>query len=170
VAIKKKVNESGEESINDDQQSKLKTKSEIPTQLNRLENASSQPSPIELPDPAPESQTTSVKLSELHTAGNNNLVLTREYLSLVRSYPTKIRSVVFHTRRMCKDLLEQYQLLEECITSTTIDKVEAVILKCEQYVQHPEQFRYNQQKASREKEALVHCRREEGSGRPTREG
>ena len=162
-AIEKKVNDLGQGSINDDQQSKLQTKSKLQTELNELENKVSQSSPSESKDSALGSQKTkSVKLRELFEAANNKLVLAREYLDLVRSYPTKMRSVVFHTRRMCKDILEKYQLMEECIASTTIDELDNVISKCERYMNHPETFHYDQQKAAREKEALASKRREEG--------
>jgi len=167
--IEKKVKELGEESINDDQRGQLQVKSKIQTQLNGLEKRVSQPSPSESPDSALESQTTSVKLSELYKAANNKIGLAREYLSFVRSYPTKIRSVVFHTRRMCRDLLVQYQLLEECIACTTIDQVGEVLSKCERYMKHPDTFHLDKQKSARETEALANRRREEGK-RKTYEG
>ncbi|KAL9186365.1 hypothetical protein ACHAXT_005603 [Thalassiosira profunda] len=164
-AIKKKAKEHGKESINDDQRSKLKAKKKIKKQLKELEKEASQQSADDeskQSEPLPASQTTNVKLSELFETADNKLTLAREYLALVRRYPMKIRSVVFHTRRMCKDILEKYQLMEECIASTTIDQVEAVLSKCERYVQRPETFRYDQQKAARDKEAMARKRREEG--------
>lgn len=157
-SIEKKVKESGEDSINDDQKSKLRAKAKIEAELKALECKAPAPSESNSPD----TQTTSVKLSELFKAANNKLILAREYLELVKAYPMKIRSVVFHTRRMCKDVLEKYQLMEECIASTTIDQVEAVISKCERYVEHPETFRFDRAKAASEKEALARKRREEG--------
>ena len=163
-AIKKKAKEHGKESINDDQRSKLKAKKKIKNQLKELEKEASQRSAdeSEQSEPLPASQTTNVKLSNLFEAADNKLTLAREYLALVRRYPMKIRSVVFHTRRMCKDILEKYQLLDECIESTTIDQVEAVLSKCERYVQCPDTFRYDQNKAARDKETLARKRREEG--------
>ncbi|KAL7541722.1 hypothetical protein ACHAXR_011148 [Thalassiosira sp. AJA248-18] len=173
-SIEKKVKELGDEkNINNDQRIKLQAKSKIQSQLNDLENRGSKPSSNELPEPALQSQTQSVKLCELFQAANNRVILAREYISLVRSYPMKIRSVVFHVRRMCKDLLEEYQLMEECIASTTIDEVDVVLSKCEEYIKKPETFRFDQQKAAREKEALARKRLEEGKrkayeGRMTR--
>ena len=174
-SIEKKVKEFGDQSINDDQRSKLQTKAKIQLKLkSELEKLkASQPCKSESSEVAAEPQTTTVKLSELYKAANNKLCLAKEYISLVRSYPMKIRSVVFHTRRMCKDLLEQYQLMEECIAATTVDEVEAVICKCEGYIKHPESFHYDQEKAKREKEAMEKKRAEEGKrkayeGRMTR--
>lgn len=63
---------------------------------------------------------------------------------------------------MCKGILEQYQLMEECIASTTVDEVELVLSKCEQYIQHPDTFHYDREKAARDMEALAAKRREEG--------
>jgi hypothetical protein len=66
---------------------------------------------------------------------------------------------------MCKEQLVQYQLLEECIACTTVDEVEAVLTKCEQYVKDPATFHYDQCKAIRDKEALDAKRREEDKRR-----
>jgi len=171
-SIERKVEELGEQSINDDQRSKLSAKSKLQTELKKLEDISSQPS-NNTAKPSDITQTKSIKLSDLYKVANNKLVLAREYISLVRSYPMKIRSVVFHTRRMCKDILDKYQLMEECIASTTIDQVEAVIAKCEGYMNNPESFQFDQAKAAREKDALKRKREEEGKrkryeGRMTR--
>ena len=161
-AMEKKVEEEGEQSINDDQRSMLQSKSSMQSKLKKLEKAS-QPFEAESSDIKPtSSQTTIVKLSDLYKAANNHLTLAREYLSLVKLYPMKIRSVVFHTRRMCKDLLEKYQLMEECVASTTIDQIESVLTKCEGYINHPESFRYDQEKAARENDAMKKKREEEG--------
>ena len=160
-SIEKKVKESGEESINDDQRSKLKAKTKILKEL-WSEKSKPEPSKIEHPGKAQaQSQTKTVKLSKLFEVANNKIALAREYLTLVRSYPMKIRSVVFHTRRMCRDLLEKYQLMAECIASTSIDEVDAVLTKCERYVNHPETFKFDQQKAARDTAALVKKRQEE---------
>jgi hypothetical protein len=63
---------------------------------------------------------------------------------------------------MCKDLLNQYQLMEECVASKTIDQVESVVAKCIKYRADPGSFMFDTQKAAREKEALATKQREEG--------
>lgn len=163
-AIEKKVKELGMASINDDQRQKLEAKSKIQAEINLIENTNrSKPLASDaLTDVATQHRITSVKLTDLMKAGENKLVLAREYLSLVQLYPTKIRSVTFHVRRMCKEVLEQYQLMEECIASTSVNEVESVLTKCERYIQHPNTFHYDREKAEREKEALAAKRREEG--------
>lgn len=111
---------------------------------------------------APKEHSTIIKLSELAKTANDKIALANEYLSLVKKYPMKIRSVVFHTRRMCKELLEKYQLMEECIACTSIDAVQAVLSRCAGYIKHPGTFLYDQDKAKKEKEALDRKKREEG--------
>ena len=165
-AIEKKVKQSGMKSINDDQRCKLHAKSKIHTELQNIESNKvsklSNSTDGALSTGAIQQQTKSVKLYDLMKAADNKLILAKEYLSLVRVFPTKIRSVVFHVRRMCKGILEQYQLMEECIASTTVDEVELVLSKCEQYIQHPDTFHYDREKAARDMEALAAKRREEG--------
>lgn len=111
---------------------------------------------------ATRANSTTVKLGELAKTANDKIALAREYLSLVRRYPMKIRSVVFHTRRMCKDILEKHQLLEQCIACTSISEVEEVLRKCDEYIKHPESFLYDREKAKKEKDALDRKRQEEG--------
>ena len=36
--------------------------------------------------------------------------LAEEYLDLVERFPTKMKSVVFHIRRMCRELLTSFQV------------------------------------------------------------
>ena len=163
IAIEKKIAESGEDSINDDQRSKLQAKSEVQTKLLEIENSSTcNKAPNQLPESDATPQTTTVKLSDLAASGRNPLALAQEYVSLVKQYPMKIRSVVFHTRRMCKDLFEKYQLMEECIACTSVEEVDAVLSKCAKYVANPKSFHYDQEKAARDKESLENKRLEEG--------
>lgn len=162
--IEKKVKELGVESINDDQRIKLQAKSKIQTELQDIENSNGVNPAYAgaCSDETTQQQTMSVKLSDLTAAADNKLLLAREYLALVRMYPTKIRSVIFHVRRMCKELLERYQLMEECIACTTLGEVDSVLSKCEQYIHHPNTFHYDREKAARDMEAFAAKRREEG--------
>lgn len=180
-SIEEKVKVVGDEGINNDQRSKLQLKSILQNELNVLEyrimkpSSSSSSSIVSSSDRPLVFSTTSsegsdkkfsiVKLSELYKTANDKLGLAKEYLSLVRSYPMKIRSVIFHIRRMCKDLLVKYQLLEECIACTTVDEVESVLIKCDQYIKDPATFHYDLRKATRDKEALEAKRREEDKRR-----
>jgi tRNA-dihydrouridine synthase 1 len=176
--IEEKIKVVGIDGINDDQRSKLQLKSILQMKLNELEHGimkpvsssstiivSSSDRPLESMTSSESDKMTIVKLSELYKAANDKLGLAKEYLSLVRSYPMKIRSVIFHVRRMCKEHLVQYQLLEECIACTTVDEVEVILTKCEQYIKDPGTFHYDQRKAIRDKEALDAKRREEDKRR-----
>lgn len=159
-SIEKKLSDGG--ILDDDQQELLSAKSSILAEVKILENSKSDQTQESITAPAKRIQSTTMKLGELFKAGTDKVALAKEYLSLVRRYPTKIRSVVFHTRRMCKDLLEQYQLMEECIACTSIDEVDAVLSKCASYIQNPDTFHFDLAKAAREKEALERKKREEG--------
>ena len=163
IAIEKKIAENGEDSINDDQRSKLQAKSKVQAKLLEIENSSkSNEESNHLPDLDDTPQSISVKLSDLAATGRNPLALAQEYIALVKQYPMKIRSVVFHTRRMCKSLFEKYQLMEECIACTSVEEVDAVLSKCAKYIADPQSFHYDQEKAARDKKALENKRLEEG--------
>lgn len=101
-------------------------------------------------------------LEFLNARATDKLVLAQEYLDLATVYPVKIRSVIFHIRRMLKAVLEQYQLMEECLSADSLDVVYSVISKIKQYQKKPELFVFDNAKAKREMEALERKRHEEG--------
>ncbi len=103
-----------------------------------------------------------IALRQLHQVANDKLSLAVEYLKLARQYPTKLRTVVFHTRRMLKHLLNEYQLMEECISSKSIDEILNVIQKMRKYQKDPSLFVFDKEKQTKEKEAMDRKRREEG--------
>ena len=174
--IEEKISAEGVSSINSSQQEKLATKSTVEKELKTIEEAEAKTlAESELKskeedansDDANETsvckrKTVSYALKQLYEDSDDRVKLAREYLSLARRYPVKIRSVIFHTRRMCRDLLSRFQLMEECVACQSIDEVEAVLEKLERYSANPESFTYDRDKAKREKEALEKKRREEG--------
>ena len=147
-------------SLDEKQQKLLCTKSSILAEIQVLERSIHDSQQSDLAT-ANHIGSTTIKLRDLAKAADK-LSLANEYLSLVRKYPMKIRSVVFHTRRMCKELLEKYQLMNECIACTSIDSVEMILSKCAGYIKHPDTFLFDQDKAKKDKEALECKRREEG--------
>jgi tRNA-dihydrouridine synthase 1 len=155
--IERIVSSSGEAGINDEQHSKLAKKAKIEKQLQDLE-ASANATCCNHGDSQPRTQT--VTLGELYDSADDKLA--DEYLALVRKYPVKIRSVVFHIRRMLKDTLNRYQLMEECVACETVEQVQAVVDRCRKYQENPETFLFDREKAARQKEALEKKRREEG--------
>ena len=59
--------------------------------------------------------------------------LAMEYLDLVDQYPTTLKTVIFHVRRMCKEVLQRYQLLEDCLSASSIEEVRGVVQKAIDY-------------------------------------
>jgi tRNA-dihydrouridine synthase 1 len=102
-----------------------------------------------------------VPLGTLYDIADDKVQLVVEYLDLATVFPVIIRSVIFHVRRMIKDELVQYQLLEDCIKCTNITEVRAIVNKVMTYQRHPEQFVYDQKKAIAEKESIEKRKREE---------
>ena len=175
--IEAKISAEGAESINSSQQEKLATKSCAEKELAVIEEAEARLANETKPKsekedaptggdkdeaPDPKDKMVSYSLKQLFEDSDDRVKLAREYLALARRYPVKIRSVIFHTRRMCRDLLNRFQLMEECVASKSIEEVEAVIEKLDRYNTNPENFTYDRDKAKREKEALETKRREEG--------
>ena len=59
--------------------------------------------------------------------------LAMEYLDLVDQYPTTLKTVIFHVRRMCKEVLQRYQLLEDCLSASSVEEVRGVVQKAIDY-------------------------------------
>lgn len=144
--IEKKVASYGVQSLDGREKRKLKKKPKVLDSLAQLE--------------ATTLKTTTYE--ELCVRAQDKLVLANEYLDLAEQYPVKIRSVVFHTRRMMKTLLERYQLMQDCLACQSIADVRSILKKIGHYQKNPDAFIYDKDKAAQEKEALERKRREEG--------
>jgi len=59
--------------------------------------------------------------------------LAMEYLELVDQHPATLKTVVFHVRRMCKEVLLKYQLLEDCLSASSFEEVRGVVQKAINY-------------------------------------
>ena len=153
--------EKSKKSLSKEEEAKITLKESIQNELYELDHSGKEHKKV-LDDSSNLPQYEKVPLRELYKMSNDKLSLALEYLSLVRQYPTKLRTVVFHTRRMLKQALNEYQLMEECINSKSIDEIEAVIKKIRKYQKDPSSFHYDKEKEKREKEALERKRREEG--------
>ena len=103
-----------------------------------------------------------VSLESLYAVANDKILLAMEYLDLATVFPTAIRTVIFHVRRMCKVELEQYQLLQECLLSTCVEQIRTILHRIIQYRLNPETFVFDSRRAQEEKDALERQRREEG--------
>lgn len=76
-----------------------------------------------------------------------------EYLDLVDQHPAPLRTVIFHIRRMCREMLDKYQLLAECCACKTTADVRFIVKRCASYRDGRERFVFNQQKEAEAKEA-----------------
>jgi tRNA-dihydrouridine synthase 1 len=103
-----------------------------------------------------------VTLQSLHDIASDMVLLGMEYLDWATIYPTTIRTIVFHIRRMCKAELVQYQLLQPCLQATTIDTVRDILNRIIHYRIHPDTFVYDKQRAQEEKDAITRKKYEEG--------
>jgi tRNA-dihydrouridine synthase 1 len=150
----KRLEESGH-SLTKDELEKVAKKSTLMSSLLALD--------VPNDDPKKESVATSqVCLDSLYEAAGSKLTVAREYVGLVLRYPVKIRSVVFHVRRILKDDLLKFQLMEELLVCEHIDQVQGILDRLEAYVSRPETFVYDQAKANEQKEALERKKREKG--------
>jgi len=171
--IEVKIEENGAESLHEEQRKKLSKKPAVVAELEAILKKESGNAQRDDSGDGAQQSPASMPLQTLYDAANDELALAFEYLDLVRKHPIKIRTVVFHTRRMCKSLLIRYQLMEDCVACKTADEVRAVLTKIDAYRKDPNSFQFDREKAAREKEAVEKKRREEGKrkryeGRMTR--
>lgn len=150
--LERKVQEHGQDILSEAEKEKLFAKERVLLSFEKLE-AEAQHC---------QTGTRQTSLRALYDVADSKLKVASEYLDLATIYPVKIRSVVFHTRRILKDVLMQYQLLEECLACETIDKVRSLLQRIAKYQTNPETFVFDQEKAKREKKALELKKREEG--------
>ena len=158
--IEEKMKVSGKDCLNSDQQEKIRSKQVIQTELHSLQKQLQMAKNGSQTENCPQKVT--ICLEDLMKVAENKIEMANEYLSLARKYPVVIRSVVFHTRRICKELLNKYQLMEKCIGCETIDEVQSVLDRIKKYIQDPLSFNFDKEKDKREKEALAKKKREEG--------
>jgi tRNA-dihydrouridine synthase 1 len=156
--IEDKVQSKGESVLTDEEREKLSTKTVFQACLDKLEadNSSSGGN-----DGAANTSTV-VSLGSLYKIAEDKLQLALEYLELATAYPVAIRTVIFHTRRMLKDTLVQYQLLEECLACENVQQVHDIVMRIKEYRASPASFTYDREKAKEVKVALERKKREEG--------
>ena len=95
----------------------------------------------------------------------DKLHLGLEYLELVDKYPVKMKSVIFHIRRICREEFTDYQLMEDCVSCKTTDELKKVIREGIEYKIN-NNFTYDKNKEKRAKEILEKRKREEGKRKP----
>ena len=59
------------------------------------------------------------------------LALAREYLECAKRYPSaSLSTMVFHTRRMCRELLKRYQLVHRCAAAKSLSDLKILVELC----------------------------------------
>ena len=168
--IEQKIMKDGKDSLNPDQKQKLKMKEQLEATLasmNELDNTENQSSSKQ-PSSSITIQKTSATLKSLTDQSNNKLDLANEYLTLIEENQERfsyipLRTIIFHTRRIIKDILNQYQLMEElCIHCKTTQQIRNnVINKCYLYQSDPTSFKYNNEKYKEQQNALKRKKEQE---------
>ena len=106
--------------------------------------------------------TAAIPLADLQRIAEDKPSLALEYLQWAKHYPTSMRTIIFHIRRILKVELGSYQLVDECLACRTIEEVERTIKKVVTYRSDPSSFRFDKRKAQQDKETLDRKREEEG--------
>ena len=140
---------------------KLATKSKVMASLEKLDKKETNFA-ADAPETDQAAQTKTVSLSSLYESACDPLNLALEYMDIVRVYPVAMRSVIFHIRRILKADLTKYQLMEECLTCPTLDRLSSILDKIQTYRHHPASFQFDREKAQREKQALERKKQQEG--------
>jgi hypothetical protein len=109
---------------------------------------------------APLLEPTTVKVGDL--LDKEALALAREYVDLATALPVSIRTAIFHTRRILKDELTRFQLMQDCLDCQSLQDLRVILVQLGRYQQDPSAFVFDQAKAKIEKEALDRKHREEG--------
>jgi len=146
-----------------EEREKIEMKATILKKISDMENQTDESTNISSKEILPHiPRMEKVTLKALYESSDDRLSLASEYLQLARKYSTKLRTVVFHTRRMLKELLNQYQLMEECISSKSIDDIQTIINKMYKYQRDPSSFQFDKEKQKKDLEALERKKIEEG--------
>jgi len=148
------------EDLSKDQTSKLATKKDVTASISILaaEDEQGKPETDKVSGP----KTAKIALKDLQLAAEDATILANEYIDLTIKYPTKMRTVIFHTRRILKSELNKYQLMEECVASKTIEDLRELVTKVSKYLKDPSLFHFDKAKAQKEKDAMERKKREEG--------
>ena len=92
---------------------------------------------------------------------HSKIELALEYLQLAKTHPVKIKSVVFHTRRIVREDLTAFQLMEEMCACDNIDKIIEIVQKCKHY-QQTQSYIFDPEKELKAKKAIERRKHEEG--------
>jgi len=91
----------------------------------------------------------------------DRLDLAMEYLDLVKQHPVSMKCLVFHVRRMARDALNKYQMMDECVSCTNSEAVRDVINQCKVY-RDKGNYEFDAMKEIRARKELERRKHEEG--------
>lgn len=101
--------------------------------------------------------------SNIHNNINiKKIDLAIEYLDLAIKYPVKIKSIIFHIRRIIKNELNKYQLLNDLCNSKDLNNIHNICLQCQLYENGDKIYIYDNNKEIKEKKELEKRKHEEG--------
>jgi tRNA-dihydrouridine synthase 1 len=99
--------------------------------------------------------------SKVERRVNTKLGLAMEYLQLAKEHPVKMKSIIFHIRRIIKDELTDYQLMADCTSCSSLEQVESIVKQCISY-KEKNNFVYDPLKEQKMREAIERRKWEEG--------
>lgn len=70
---------------------------------------------------------------DIYIRNITKLQLAKEYIEYAKQYPTKMKSIIFHIRRIIKQELLSYQLMDECLNAQNIDTINSIVELCCDY-------------------------------------
>lgn len=91
----------------------------------------------------------------------DKVLLALEYIELVNKYPVKMKSIIFHIRRMIRDELIEYQLMDDVIQADSLIKVEKIVKQVHSHKVHGG-YSHDIHKAKKMKEAAERRKVDEG--------
>ena len=146
-----------EGALSEEEQAKVAHRAKLCKKLKRCEEQSAAGSssaaavPKPAASPAPAASATLSASSSLPTPPSP-LTLALEYLELAERWSVPIRTVVFHTRRIAKQALMQFQLMAEMLEAKDVATARALVKQCVRY--ETDGYTPDPEKARREREAL----------------
>jgi len=105
------------------------------------------------------------QLGALKKKAGDRLLLAKEYLECVEEYPSGQSTqscIVFHLRRIAKEWLLKYQLMDSLLRSKSLKEARKVIEQALSYRDQGEKFVWDPEKEARDKAAAELKKHEEG--------
>lgn len=102
-----------------------------------------------------------IRDDEENTKKPDKISLAIEYLDLVIKYPVIMKSIIFHIRRILKEELNNFQLMEDLISCQSLDAVRKVVLEAKSFKEKGN-YIFDPDKEIKAKQALERRKQNEG--------